>query len=143
MRLGAFHSLDDQFYIDTYNAEFWSQIDHDTYPNLVPTKVIDQDSTPPIKRSKLLITTDSIQYWEDWKNISFLSKIILFLMGFRLGLVIGRPWLKKVSIPKGSLKRNFYQLLNLDFKSLVAAHGNILKGDARSRLTDIVSKTFK
>lgn len=163
IRLGDFHGLDDQFYIDTYQAEFWSQKQHDAYPNLVPTKIIDQDTIPPIERSKffiftsakypesvllledskLLITTDSVQYWDDWKHISFLSKIILFLMGFRLGLFIGGPWLKKVSTQKGSLKHNFYQLLNLDFTSLVAAHGNILKDDAKSKLTEIVSKTFK
>ena len=163
IRLGDFHGLDDQFYIDTYNAEFWSQKEHDTYPHLVPTKNIDQNSTSPIKRSKffiftsakypesallledskLLITTDSIQYWDDWQHTSFLSKIILFLMGFRLGLFIGGPWLKKVSAKKGSLQHDFYELLDLDFTNLVAAHGNILRDTAKPKLTNIVAKTFK
>ena len=92
IRLGDFHGLDDQFYIDTYKPEFWSQKKHTTYPDLIPTKIINQNTISPIKKSKffifdsakfpesallleenrLLITTDSIQYWNDWKYVSFL-----------------------------------------------------------------------
>lgn len=96
-----------------------------------------------LEDSKLLITTDSIQYWDDWRHTSLLSKIILFLIGFRLGLFIGGPWLKKVSAQKGSLKHDFYQLLDLDFTNLVAAHGNILRDTAKPKLTNIVDQIFK
>src|SRR6218665_873433 len=122
IRLCDFHGLDDQFYIDQYKASFWSQESHSNYAELLPDKVINTTVKSPVQNSKffifasakfpeaalfledhqLLITTDSIQYWNDWKHISFLSKIILSLMGFRLGLFIGGPWLKRASRQKGS-----------------------------------------
>lgn len=163
IRLGDFHGLDDQFYIDKYKADFWSQECHDNYQELQPNKVINRTTNSPIPNSKffifesaifpeaalfledsqLLITTDSIQYWDDWRHISFLSKIILSLMGFRLGLFIGGPWLKKVSKQKGSLEHDFNQLLGLNFTSLVAAHGNILRGGAKKELEKVVLDAFK
>ncbi len=163
IRLGDFHGLDDQFYIDRYAAQFWSQAKHDTYKELVPTKIIDQQQTPPIanseffiftaaqypeaaillKEHKLLITTDSVQYWDDHKYISFISRIVLLLMGFRLTLFIGGPWLKRVSADKNSLQADFQRLLQLDFNSIVAAHGNVLKDTAKTELEKVVAKTFK
>lgn len=163
IRLGDFHGLDDQFYIDKYKADFWSQENHDNYSNLTPNKVINKTVKSPIPKSlffvfesakfpeavlflqesKLLITTDSIQYWDDWNHISFLSKFILSLMGFRLDLFIGGPWLKKASIQKESLKYDFENLLDLDFTSLVAAHGNVLKHSAKIKLEKVIFETFK
>lgn len=163
IRLGDFHGLDDQFYLDQYQPEFWSQAGHATYPNLIPQHVIDKNTVSPIKDSQffiyasakypeaalllqdhqLLITTDSVQYWDDWKYMSFLSKIILYVMGFRLGLFIGGPWIKKVSTQKNSLKVDFEQLLKLDFIHLIAAHGNVLKNTAKTELNKVVSSTFK
>lgn len=163
IRLGDFHGLDDQYYLDTFSANFWSQEQHQTYPELVPNKIIDTDVMPPIKNSqffifksakfpesvlllkeyKLLITTDSIQYWNHWGHTSFLSKIILFVMGFRLGFFIGKPWLKRVSSHQNSLKDDFQKLLALDFTSLVAAHGDVLKDEAKIMLKGVLSQTFE
>ncbi|KYQ70625.1 hypothetical protein AZH43_03925 [Acinetobacter pragensis] len=163
IRLGDFHGLDDQFYIDQYKANFWSQESHSNYAELHPNKVINTTAKSPVQNSKffifasakfpeaalfledhqLLITTDSIQYWNDWKHISFLSKIILSLMGFRLELFIGGPWLKRASRQKGSLEHDFNQLLALNFTSLVAAHGNVLKHSAKTELEKVVFEAFK
>lgn len=162
IRLGDFHGLDDQFYIDRYQVIFWSQSHHVKYPNLFPTKTIQSDAIPPIKNAeffifdqatcpeailyiedkKLLITADSIQYWSDWRYFSFLSKIIMYFMGFRLGLFIGGPWLKRVTPKSGSLRSDFKRLLQFDFQHLVAAHGTVLKSTAKEELVDIVNKQF-
>ena len=163
IRLGDFHGLDDQYYIDHYEATLWSQKNHITYPNLIASQIISSQTQPPIKESeffifkaakypeaalllnkeKLLITTDNIQYWDDWKYISLPSRLILFLMSFRLSLFIGSPWLKQVSTHPDALKDDFEQLLNLEFKHMIGAHGNILKDQARQQLKECVSKTFK
>lgn len=146
----------------TYQAHFWSQRNHATYPELIPDTTITSSTKPPIndaeffifetakypeaalliKPAKLLITTDSVQYWANWKYMSFLTKIILFMMGFRLGLFIGGPWLKRVT-PKGkSLRTDFERLLQLDFDALIAAHGALLKSHVKKRLTSVVQQTF-
>ncbi|MDH0031226.1 MULTISPECIES: hypothetical protein [unclassified Acinetobacter] len=161
IRLGDFHGLDDQFYIDRYQATFWSQSHHVNYPKLIPQQIIQADTQPPIKNSeffifeqatcpeailfikdkKLLISTDSIQYWNDWKYFSFLSKIIIYLMGFRLGLFIGGPWLKRVTPKQGSLKSDFDRLLQLDFQHLISAHGVLLQDSAKDKLTSLINNS--
>lgn len=162
IRLGDFHGLDDQFYIDRYQAHFWSQRNHTAYKQLVPDTIITAATMPPIdhteffifetakypeaallfKPAKLLVTTDSIQYWSNWNYMSFLSKIILWLMGFRLGLFIGGPWLKRVTPQGQSMQANFARLLQLDFDALVAAHGTVLSTNAKKQLISVVQRTF-
>lgn len=163
IRLGDFHGLDEQFYIDRYDAKLWSQQGHVTYPQLVPHYLIETESYPPIndaeffiysrahypeaalllKPHKLLITTDSIQYWSDWLYITPIARVASFFMGFHQGLLIGKPWLKRVTGKGESLREDFEELLKLDFDSLIAAHGGLLKGGAKAQLRDVVEKTFK
>jgi hypothetical protein len=46
---------------------------------------------------KLLIATDSVQYWAEWSYTTFLISCVLQVMGFKLTLLIGGPWLKRVT----------------------------------------------
>lgn len=162
MRLGDFHGLDDQFYVDRYKADFWCQPGQKTYKNPIPSHLIATNTTPPINNSvffifeksrrpeaalllkehKLLLTTDSIQYWSDWSYTTAFTRLVLRLMGFKLTLLIGGPWLKRVT-PKGeSLRSDFERLLTLDFDSLVAAHGSLLRSEAKQHLQAAMRKAF-
>lgn len=58
IRLGDFHGLDDQFYIDTYRADFWSQECHDNYPELQPNKIINSTTNSPIPNGKFFILNE-------------------------------------------------------------------------------------
>ena len=60
-------------------------------------------------------------------------------MGFRLGLFIGGPWLKRVTPKQGSLKSDFDRLLQLDFQHLISAHGVLLKDSAKDKLTSLIN----
>ena len=120
LRLGDFHGLDDRFYVDRYQAEFWCQSRPETYKVPMANHVINAAASPPmpdaqffvyeaakypeacllLKNLKLLIATDSIQYWADWSYTTFLSRCVLRMMGFKLTLLIGGPWLKRVT-PEG------------------------------------------
>lgn len=152
IRLGDFHGLDDPFYLDRYDAKFWCQEGQGTYPEPKPDIVIDSDTASPIAESqfflfetalfpeaalffpqhKLLITTDAIQYYSDWSYTSFLTKIAFKLMGFKLGMNIGGPWIKRVT-PKGkTMVSDFESLLQLDFDAVIAAHGTLIKENAKS-----------
>lgn len=162
MRLGDFHGLDDPFYVDRYKASFWCQPGQGTYKTPTPSHVIGAVTAPPVanaeffvfegasfpeaalllKQHKLLITTDSIQYWPDWSYTTLFTKFVLWLMGFRLTLLIGGPWLKRVTPKGGSLLSEFERLLSLDFEHLVAAHGQLLKHDAKPMLKAAMAKTF-
>lgn len=162
IRLGDFHGLDDHFYVDRYKADFWCQPGQDTYKTPVPRHVIGATTAPPVsnaeffvfeeamfpeaalllKQHKLLITTDSIQFWPDWSYTSLLTKFVLWLMGFRLTLLIGGPWLKRVTPKGGSLLPEFERLLSLDFEHLVAAHGQLLKHQAKPMLKAAMARSF-
>lgn len=160
IRLGDFHGLDDPFYVDTYGATFWCQAGQETYKTPAPDRLIEKATVPPIKNSefflfetaqfpeaalflkahRLLITTDSVQYLTGWRYTPLLSRVVLRAMGFKLGLLIGKPWLKRVT-PKGaSLKGDFEKLLQLDFDNLVSAHGTVLLGGAKLQLAALVNE---
>lgn len=163
IRLGDFHGLDDAFYLDRYHPEFYCQNGQSTYPSPAPTFIIDHLSRPPIddseffiftsakypeaalllKQHRLLITTDSVQYLADWSYTSTLTRVVLWFMGFKLGLQIGRPWLKRVTQNTDGMRADFAKLLTLDFDSLIAAHGSLLPQNAKALLAEEVAQVFK
>ena len=162
-RLGDFHGLDDAFYTDRYACEFWTQAGQETYKLPQPTHQISSCTGSPFPNSeffifesalypeaalllmdhKLLITTDSVQFYGDWSYFSWFTKVAFKLLGFKIGINIGPPWLKRVTPKQGTLKHDFVRLLNLDFTSIVGAHGQQLKTVAKKALRDEVNKIFK
>lgn len=162
LRLGDFHGLDDRFYVDRYQAEFWCQSRPETYKVPMANHVINAAESPPmpdaqffvyeaakypeacllLKNLKLLITTDSIQYWADWSYTTFLSRCVLRMMGFKLTLLIGGPWLKRVTPEGGSLVADFERLLRLDFEHVVGAHGQLLHDAAKPMLEAAIAKAL-
>ena len=157
LRLGDFHGLDDAFYIDRYKCEFWAQDGQETYKTPRITNQISGSVNCPfpdseffifesaqypeaalvLKSHKLLITTDSVQYHSDWSYFTFK------LLGFKIGVNIGPPWLKRVTAKGTSLKADFEKLLELDFDSIVAAHGLLIRSGAKEALSEEVGRTFK
>ena len=63
-------------------------------------------------------------------------------MGFELTLLIGGPWLKRVTPQGGSLAPDFERLLALDFEHVVGAHGQLLREAAKPILKAAISKPF-
>ncbi len=162
LRLGDFHGLDDAFYLDRYHCEFWAQPGQTTYTTPHPSQLIASDTASPFPNSeffvfesaqypeaalllrdhKLLITTDSVQYHADWRYFSGFTKLAFKLLGFKIGINIGPPWLKRVTPTGGSISKDFDRLLSLDFNALIAAHGIQLPSDAKQALAADVSSVF-
>ena len=163
IRLGDFHGLDDPYYLNLYDCDFWCQSGQATYPCHHQTVKINKNTNGPVsnseffifktskypeaalllKKYKLLITTDAIQYYTDWSYTSFITKIVFKILGFKMGLNIGKPWLKRVT-PKGkSLERDFIELLELDFDSLIAAHGTLVRSGVKKQLVNEMKHVFK
>jgi len=162
IRLGDFHGLDDKFYLDRYKCNFWAQDGQATYSTPVPTKIISSSTASPfpnseffifetakypeaallLKSHKLLITTDSVQYHSDWSYFSCFTKLVFRLLGFKVGMNIGPPWLKRVTPQGTSLKADFEKLLALEFDSIVAAHGLPIRSGAKNSLRHEVGRVF-
>lgn len=163
IRLGDFHGLDDEFYLDRYTCEFWAQDGQATYKSPSPSRVIRREATGPVRSSeyfifetarypeaalllkehKLLITTDSVQYHSDWSYFSWFTKLAFKMLGFKIGLNIGGPWLKRVTPEGRTLADDFERLMALDFDALIAAHGSLLERDAKTLLEREVNRLFR
>lgn len=84
-----------------------------------------------------------MQYHADWSYFTWFTKIAFKLLGFKIGVNIGPPWLKGVTPKGGSLKSDFEKLLALDFDAIVAAHGLLLESGAKEALTAEVRRIYK
>ena len=163
IRLGDFHGLDDGFYLSRYKCDFWAQEGQATYKLPSPSRVISHDTDGPVgfseffifekskypeaalllKEHKLLITTDSVQYYSDWSYFSWFTKKVFKILGFKIGLNVGGPWLKRVTPEGGTLADDFEKLTALDFDALIAAHGSLLERDAKTLLRREVNRLFR
>jgi len=151
IRLGAFHGVDDPYYVEKFQTEFWSQSGGTTYtqPNIdhelsetaqLPIggstlfcfrKTVQPESALLLERDDgILFTCDAIQHYGDYRLNNLPAKILLPLIGFPKKMLIGPIWLK-VMTPEGeSLKNEFERLLELKFDSLLSAHGSFLASGA-------------
>jgi len=163
MRLGAAHGCDDQFYMDRYKPSFWCQAEKGFYQKPAIDHVLAEGSNLPFDGAKLfcfkntaapesailleqqggtLLTCDAVQHYGEYSNINLVGRIILPRIGFPKTTVIGPFWLKKFTPDGSDLKSEFDRLLELEFDSLLAAHGTFLKTGAKAAVTKAISKAF-
>lgn len=163
MRLGSLHGIDDQYYVDQFNAQMWRQPGGDAYKDPQPHTLLSEQTALPFPDAELfcfdkitqpecallinreggiLFTCDGIQYYGDYRNITFYMRWIMPFMGFPKGMIIGPFWLKAL-VPEGeSLKSEFERLLNWKFDKLLSAHGSLLESGAHAAVSQVVEETF-
>lgn len=160
VRLGTFHGVDDQYYVDKFSAEFWAVPGKQAYESPSITREITEDGAFPIADARvvifrdalraecvvclpqhqLLVTCDSVQHYENDPLISRLGNVVMKRMGFFTPCVIGPMWLKDCTPADGSLKPDFERALALDFDNLIGGHGTLKKGGAKAALAANVAK---
>ena len=147
VKLGHFHGVDDPFYVDRYQAQYWALSTHKCDNGLTPSNFLDKDKLPwdgitvwNFKTSKfaeailciereggVIISCDALQNWHKTdRYFNFISKIFMRFMGFIKPTNLGPGWLK-FSEPK---KSDFEELLSLKFNHVLGAHGAPVIGDA-------------
>ena len=163
LRLGAFHGLDDPFYMQRYQPTFWSQTGGTTYTKPNIDRELSEGCELPFpgatffafegtiqpegaivldKGAGLLLTTDAIQHYGDFSYSNFPARVMLPLLGFSKTTLVGPIWLKFMTPEGASLKDNFTRLLQLPFDSVVAAHGTLLADGGHAATTRAVQKAF-
>jgi len=163
LRTGAFHGLDDPYYIDRHDAEFWCQPGGETYPLPSIDHEISAQSELPfpdadlfcfsatkqpeciirLKRSKtVLLTCDAIQHYGDYSNSNFVARAMLPFIGFPKTTLIGPIWLKFMTPEGVSLKTEFERLLEWDFEALLSAHGTFRESGAHAAVTAALAVAF-
>lgn len=164
VRLGAFHGMDDPFYMDRYAPEFWSQPGGKTYTEPNIDVVIDNTTQAPVpdgqfilfektkepecmllleREGGLLLTCDGIQHYGDYSNNNFLARMMLPFIGFPKRTIVGPFWMKLMTPDGETLKPEFDRFLaKYSFDKLLAAHGTFLTAGAHASVTAAVEAAY-
>ena len=163
VRLGAFHGIDDAYYVEAFNAQFWSQLNGTAYKDpiidieigmgrLTPVEDCEffefRGTTQPecallLKRDGgVLFTCDSIQHYGDYSYNNWLAQLLMPRIGFPKTTIVGPIWLKLMTPEGRSLKEEFRRLLELNFDKLLSAHGTFLKQGAFKAVKTAAGKAF-
>jgi len=155
MRLAPSHGMDDPFYVDRYNAEFWSLEGGTTYTEPKITQPLVEGGVLPFSNAKLfvfkhmhepeaaillersqerargmLLTCDAIQSYASYPHTNWLARKILPLIGFTQETLIPKMWLKLAVQNQEGIKAEFERLLELDFEQLLSGHGTFVEKNA-------------
>jgi hypothetical protein len=163
MRLGAFHGLDDPFYMDRYQPRFWCQAGGTTYSEPPIDEILDENTTLPFSNAKLrcfrstkqpesvllletgkglLVTTDGIQNYGDYSNNNLPARLVMPRIGFPLKTIIGPFWIKLMTPEGESLKAELESFLELEFDSLISAHGTFLASGAHESVRRAIEDAY-
>ncbi|MCZ6656821.1 MAG: hypothetical protein O7C67_05950 [Gammaproteobacteria bacterium] len=163
MRLGAFHGVDDPYYMETFGTEFWCQPGGEAYPEPSIRVELTEHTELPFpnatlfcfqgllqpesillvdKGDGLLLTCDAIQHYGDYLHNTLLAKLIMPFIGFPKTTIIGPIWLKLMTPEGASLESEFTRLLELPFDGLLSAHGSFLPIGAHQAVEAAFKKIF-
>ncbi|NKB34402.1 MAG: hypothetical protein GKR91_15025 [Pseudomonadales bacterium] len=163
VRLGAFHGVDDPYYADNFKAQFWCQQGGTTYTEPLVDIEIGMGGLTPVHECEffqfqgtaqpecalllkrdggILFTCDAIQHYGDYSYNNWLARIVMPRIGFPKTTIVGPIWLKIMTPEGGSLESEFRRLLQLEFSSLLSAHGTFLTQGAHTAVETAVSKAF-
>jgi hypothetical protein len=163
VRLGDFHGMDNQRYLDRYDAKHWSpkdatpldgtRVDHELAPGgalPLPDATLYAFDVAPFpemvihlrRHGGILLTCDSVQSWTPLPaGISTLGGVMARVMGFKGRACIGPGWRKQCE--KGvSFGPKFRELLDLDFRHIIGAHGPPILDDAKDSLRAAVDAIY-
>lgn len=163
IRLGAFHGIDDPYYVETFAAQFWSQSGGTTYTEPVVDIEIGMGGLTPVsdceifqfkgtaqpecalllnRDNGILFTCDAIQHYGDYSYNNWLARLVMPRIGFPKTTIIGPIWLKLMTPEGASLEAEFQRLLQHEFSSLLSGHGTFLTQGAKEAVQIAVQKAF-
>jgi hypothetical protein len=166
LRLGPLHGIDDPFYVDRYNADFWSFEGGTTYTNPAIVHPLAEGGALPFPNARLfafshlkepegaillqyptgvLLTCDAVQSYSTPPHkpyTAWLTKRLLPLVGFPDKTIIGPIWVKMLAEDRDGIRSEFERLLDLDFDQLLSAHGTFLARNAHTELEQAFQKMF-
>jgi hypothetical protein len=166
LRLGPMHGMDDVFYVDRYNAEFWSFGGGITYTVPVISHTLTETGELPFsdaslfafdhmietegailleRSSNILLTCDAIQSYATpphTPHTNWFTRLAMPLIGLPRRTLIGPIWIKLLVKDRAGIKAEFERLLEFDFDQLLAAHGTFLATNAHSEVQQAFNKMF-
>ncbi len=89
-----------------------------------------------------MLTTDGIQHYGDYSYNNLPARLLMPYIGFPRTTIIGPFWMKLMTPEGESLKAEFDEILELEFDSLLSAHGTFLETDAHEGVQKAVSSAY-
>ncbi len=165
LKLGPLHAMDDPFYVDRYQAEYWSMPGGTTYTEPKPDHLLTDDGLPfpdadliafghmhqpegviLLRRSPgILLTVDSIQSYSTPPHKPHTTPAALERLkqvGFPDETIIGPIWMQIAVTDRDGMKEQFRHLLTLDFDQLLSAHGVFLASNAKAEVQRAFDNMF-
>jgi len=171
MRLVPSHGMDDPFYVDRYDAEFWSLEDGTIYNEPKITQPLIEGGALPFSNAKLfvfkhlhqseaaiflqpspqkeggrdkglLLTGDAVQSYASYPHTNWLARRVLPLLGFTQETIIPKMWIKMAVEDQEGIKAELQRLLELDFDQLLAGHGTFVAKNARAEVQHAFDNKF-
>lgn len=165
VRLGDFHGMDNQLYVDRYGAAHWSpkdatplaggKVDHELEPGgkspfadgtlyLFDVAPVPEMVLHLKRHGGILLTCDSVQSWTPRPvGTTFLAGLMTGAMGFKGRACIGPGWRKQCEPKQGTnFGPKFRELLDLDFRHIIGAHGPPILDDAKDALRKSVDVLY-
>ncbi|MDJ0657699.1 MAG: hypothetical protein QNJ40_26300 [Xanthomonadales bacterium] len=164
MRLGPFHGIDDPYYVGEFGARFWCQEGGESYREPQIDDALSPGGALPFPNAELfcfqgtrqpecalllkygsgiLLTCDAIQHYGDYSMQNLAARLVMPYVGFPKTTLVGPIWLKLMSPEGGTLESEFRRLLELEFDTLLSAHGTLLKTGAREAVSAAVAHAFQ
>ena len=164
IRLGDYHldfknGVDDPFYIDRYQAVYWTMKGMNSRNGLVNSNLMTPDGDFPFSKASffsyetskrpeglillnrdggILIAADSLQNMVPDRFFSPVGKLVLRIGGFFKTANVGPAWLKQCKPEKS----DFVKVKQLDFSHLVPSHGQPIKNTAKEEVSKSYNKLF-
>lgn len=163
MRLGAFHGLDDPFYMDRYDAQFWVQDGGTSYPEPKPDQILTEGGVLPFEGGTILniegtqqpecllhlargngvlVSCDAIQNYGNYSYNNWFARLVMPFLGFKKTTLVGPIWLRFMVEDAATLRPQFERVLELDFDSFLSAHGTFLASGAKAGVKAAIEKAF-
>jgi hypothetical protein len=160
VRLGSLHGRDDPFYVDRFDAEYWTMpgMGHET--GLQSTRTLTTEGPLPISDASLfdfrttqipegilnidraggvLIACDALQNWlTPDEYFSDSSRELMQQMGFFTSANLGPVWVQRAS-PEAE---DFSRLKQLSFKHALCGHGEPLRDTAYEEYSATFNRIF-
>jgi len=167
IRLAPAHGMDDPFYVNRYQAQFWSFEGGTTYTAPKITQPLREGCTLPFANAKLfafkhlhepegailleptgerstglLLTGDAVQSYQSYPHTNWLGRRMLPLIGFTKETLISKMWIKFAVENQEGIKAEFKRLLALDFDQLLGAHGTFVATGAHQEVKRAFDNKF-
>jgi hypothetical protein len=166
VRLGAFHGVDDAYYLDRYRPTFWlpdktrlparlgrsatHSLTHGMRPPFAPDCEVflfqDTRLSEAVLRlprgNGLLLVCDSVGNFRSTDGFSALARLLM-PGGVAPCTVASSTWRRQMQKKGGpSLRADFERLLALEFDGLVPAHGDVMLTGAKDALSRSVAQLW-